>query len=402
MLSETKLQALRRNPRTETRKRVADKDGLYVRVTASGTITFCYDYWIGGRTGRRGTVTLGKYPIVSLAQAREKLIEAKRLVSEGKDPAREKRAASEKVKDAKTFDEWWHSYIKFSTLADSTIKMRHAVYERDVKPTFGSWKLAEITADDVRRMCDRILNRGAPAVAVHAREIINLVFRWAKLKGEKVNNPAEDVPPCSIAHFRPKERYLTPQEIHYVLDVFKYVGADSSVKIAAKLLMLTFVRKSELTDATWNEIDFEKKLWTIPAARMKKRTPHIVPLSDQAIDLLIALKTMAGSSEFVLPGRYDVSKPMANSTLNRFFQATAEESTKRGKPVDHYGPHDLRRTASTILHERGYASDWIEKQLAHEQRGVRAVYNKAQYLEQRREMMQDWADVIDSFARGEY
>lgn len=400
MLSETKLQAIRRNPSTVTTKRLADKDGLYIRISTAGTITFGYDYYVGGRSGHRGTINFGQYPVVSLAQARERLLEARRLVAAGKDPQREKKAAADKVKDALTLDEWWHSYIKASPLADSTIKMRSAVYERDVNPAFGRRKLQEISSDDVRRLCDKILNRGAPAVAVHAREIINLVYRWARLKGEKVQNPTEDVTPCSIAHFKPRERCLSPHEIHAVLDAFKYIGADSSVKIASKLLLLTFVRKSELTNATWGEIDFEKKLWTIPAARMKKRAAHLVPLSDQAIDLLVALKTMAGASEYILPGRYDTSKPMANSTLNRFLFIAAEEATKHGTPVDRFGPHDLRRTASTILHERGYASDWIEKQLAHEQRGVRAVYNKAQYLDQRRGMMQDWSDIVDCFAAG--
>lgn len=120
------------------------------------------------------------------------------------------------------------------------------------------------------------------------------------------------------------------------------------MKIASKLLLLTFVRKSELTNATWSEIDIEKQQWTIPAARMKKRAAHLVPLSDQAIDLLVALKTMAGASEYILPGLYDASKPIANSTLNRFLFIAAEEATKHGTPVDRFGPHDLRRTASTI------------------------------------------------------
>ena len=162
---------------------------------------------------------------------------------------------------------------------------------------------------------------------------------------------------------------------------------------------MTFVRKSELTKATWNEIDFEEALWTIPAGRMKKRTPHVVPLSSQALDILIGLKTLAGSSEFVLPSRYDSTKPMSSATFNRFFQQLSEEATKQGKHLPPFGPHDLRRTASTLLHEAGFSSDWIEKQLAHEQRGVRAVYNKAQYIEQRRSMMQQWSDMIAGFTK---
>ena len=124
MLSETKLQAIRRNPSTVTTKRLADKDGLYIRISTAGTITFGYDYYVGGRSGHRGTINFGQYPVVSLAQARERLLEARRLVAAGKDPQREKKAAADKVKDALTLDEWWHSYIKASPLADSTIKMR--------------------------------------------------------------------------------------------------------------------------------------------------------------------------------------------------------------------------------------------------------------------------------------
>ena len=124
---------------------------------------------------------------------------------------------------------------------------------------------------------------------------------------------------------------------------------------------MTFVRKSELTKATWDEIDFEEALWTIPAGRMKKRTPHVVPLSSQALDILIGLKTLAGSSEFVLPSRYDSTKPMSSATFNRFFRQLSEAAEKQGKHLPPFGPHDLRRTASTLLHEAGFASDWIEK-----------------------------------------
>lgn len=223
------------------------------------------------------------------------------------------------------------------------------------------------------------------------------VFKWAQLRGEKVENPAESVPPTSIARFRPRERSLSPNEIGTALKCFDYVGANLAVKAGAKLLLLTFVRKSELSEAKWSEIDFEREVWVIPAERMKKRQPHVVPLSSQAIDLFIALRSLSGSSPFVLPNRYETSRPMSSATFNRFFAQVSLAAQERGLSLAHFGPHDLRRTASTILHEEGFSSDWIEKQLAHEQRGVRAVYNKAQYIDKRRSMMQSWADLVDSY-----
>lgn len=275
--------------------------------------------------------------------------------------------------------------------------MRCSIYRRDLQQTLGRRKLIDITESDIRSLCDKIVDRSAPAVAVHVRDILLQVFNWANLRGEKIEIPASAIAPTSIARFKPRERNLTPHEIKIAIESFDDVGANVAIKAGTKLLMLTFVRKSELANATWDEIDFNRSLWTIPAARMKKRKPHIVPLSSQAIDILVALKTLAGSSDYVLPGRYDSTKPISNATFNRFFQQIADAARKRGKQLEDFGPHDLRRTASTLLHEAGFSSDWIEKQLAHEQCGVRAVYNKAQYLEQRRQMMQSWADMIDAY-----
>jgi integrase len=158
------------------------------------------------------------------------------------------------------------------------------------------------------------------------------------------------------------------------------------------------VRKSELSNATWSEINFSEALWTIPKERMKRRTPHLVFLPRQALDIFIALKTFAGGSDYVLPSRYDSDLPMSAATLNRVLSSTYKAAQKDGEQLGKFGPHDLRRTASTLLHEAGYNTDWIEKCLAHEQRGVRAIYNKAEYREQRTAMLQDWADMIDEWA----
>lgn len=396
MLSNTSLQAILRAKRTVA-ERFPDRDGLYVIATPRGTVSFKWDFYMGGRNGRRGTLAIGQYPIISLAQARDLLLEAKKDVASGIDPSKKKVAAKRAARSSGTFRSWWMDYLAHADLADSTKAMRCAVFTRDLDKTIGNLLLTEITEDRLRDLFDRIVERGAPAVAIHCRDICMSVFDWARARGTKIENVSRLIPPTSIARFKPRERNLSPEEIKTALHCFRYVGANVQVKTAAKLLLLTFVRKSELAHATWDEIDFERRLWTIPADRMKKRTLHVVPLSDQAFDLLVSLKTLAGSSPYVLPGRYDPGRPMSGATFNQFFSNVCEAAKREGFKLEHFGPHDLRRTASTLLHEAGFASDWIEKQLAHGQRGVRAVYNKAQYLEQRRQMMPSWADMIDAY-----
>ena len=293
---------------------------------------------------------------------------AKKMIAAGKSPAKEKARDKARVKDAETFGAWAEKWLRGYQMADSTRDMRRSIYERELKPKFSNQKLVEITHEDLRALTDAIVERGAPATAVHAREVMLQVFRWAIERGQKVENPAELVRPT------------TP-----------------SIRAAAKLLLLTMVRKSELTNATWSEINFSEALWTIPKERMKRRNPHLVFLSRQALDIFIALKTFAGGSDYVLPSRYDSDLPMSSATLNQVLTLTYRLAQKEGKSLAKFGPHDLRRTASTLLHEAGYNTDWIEKCLAHEQRGVRAVYNKAEYREQRTAMLQDWADMIDEW-----
>ena len=284
-------------------------------------------------------------------------------------------------------------------MADSTRDMRRACYDRELKGPFGNKLMTEITHDDLRHLTDKIVERGAPATAVHSREVVMQIYRWANERGLKVENPADMVRPTSIAKFQPRERALSPDEIGLMYQYLDKVAAGPQFKVACKLLLLTMVRKSELAEAKWDEINFSEALWTIPKERMKRRNPHLVFLSNQALDIFIALKTFAGGSDYVLPSRYDADQPMSNATLNRVLELVYSLAQKEGKALDKFGPHDLRRTASTLLHEAGYNTDWIEKCLAHEQKGVRAVYNKAEYREQRTSMLQDWADMIDKWTK---
>lgn len=252
----------------------------------------------------------------------------------------------------------------------------------------------------VLELCEVIKKRGAPATAVHAREIIQQIYRHAKSRGLPLDNPAESIKSSAIASFKPRERALTPHEIRIFFTVIDTVGTLPTLKLALKFILLTMCRKGELLQATWKEIDFASATWIVPSERMKARRPHAVYLSRQAVDLLVGLKTCAGSSPYLLPGRYETDQPMSNATLNRVISVTVEKAHMQGFELPSFCVHDLRRTASTLLHEAGFNTDWIEKCLAHEQRGVRSVYNKAEYAEQRREMLQCWADMIDKWTSG--
>ena len=372
-----------------------------VVVQPSGAIVFRYDYRLNGR---RETLTLGRYGPdgLSLARAREKLIDAKRAISEGRSPAQEKQHDKRRLKEAKRFGEFGEKWFQESRMADSTRAMRRSIYERDILPTFRNRLLSEIAPDDLRMMCGKVKDRGAPATAVHVRDIVKLIFAFAILHGEKVANPADEVGPASIATFVPKDRSLSPAEIRVMLGQLEHVPTLPTIRLGMKLFLLTMVRKSELQDATWDEVDFENAVWSIPKERMKRSKAHNVYLSEQAVDIFVALKTCAGNSRYVLPSRYDADAPMSRATFNRITTAVVVGAKKEGLPLEPFTVHDLRRTGSTLLNELGFNSDWIEKCLAHEDgRSSRGVYNKAEYEHQRRHMMQEWSNMLDAWVLGQ-
>lgn len=396
MLTDTQLKSLKP---TGKLYKMADRDGLYVAVTRTGQISFRYDYRLNGR---RETIVLGKYGPdgISLLQARDRLIEARREIANGNSPAREKQRSILQSKGAKSFGDFTKLWLNEYRMAESTKAMRKSIIDRDIEHVFGRRLLNEIPPQDLRALCEKIKSRNAPATAIHVREIVGQIYRFAIERGHKVTNPADDVKASSIATFKPKDRALSPEEIKFFFDELEHIGTLPTIKLALKLILLTLVRKGELLNAIWDEVDFEAAKWTIPAARMKARRAHVVYLSQQAMDIMIALKTCAGSSKYLLPSRYEGDKGMSSATLNRVIDVTVERAQKRDIPLDTFSVHDLRRTGSTLLHEAGFNSDWIEKALAHEQKGVRAIYNKAEYADQRRDMLQQWANMVDGWIAG--
>lgn len=397
MLSDISLRNLK--PKAAPYK-VTDRDGMYVTVSPKGTITFRYDYRLNGR---RETIVLGRYGAtgLSLARARERCLDAKRTVAEGRSPSQEKQRDKRRAAEAKTFQEFSVQWLAEARMADSTRSMRKSIIDRDILPLLKNRLLTEISADDLRDLCNKAKVRGAPATAVHIRDIVKQVYGFAILHGEKVANPADDVGPSSIATFVPRDRALSPTEIRVMHKLMETVATYPTIRLALRLILLTLVRKSELIEATWNEVDFENALWTIPKHRMKGSKPHNVYLSQQALDIMVALRTCAGGSKYLLPSRYDADRCMSKATMNRVTQLIVERAKTAGLPLESFTVHDLRRTGSTILNELGFNSDWIEKCLAHEDgRSSRGVYNKAEYAEQRRHMLQEWADMIDAWVVG--
>lgn len=399
MLSDGTLRGMK--PQASLYK-VADRDGLYVVVTPRGTISFRMDYRLNGR---RETLTIGRYGTkdgISLLMARERCMEARKAIAQGVSPAQEKQREKSRQAEAQTFGEYTKRWLAEHRMADSTKAMRKTVIDRDILPVFQNRRMAEIGPEDLRALCAKIKGRGAPATAVIAREIVKLVFAYAAMHGEKAPNPADEVGPSSIATFVPKDRALSPSEIRLMHRLLETTATLPTIRLALRLVLLTLVRKSELIEATWGEVDFENAVWSIPKSRMKTGKPHNVYLSQQALDIFIALHTCAAGSKFVLPSRYDADRCMSKATLNRVTQVIAEKAKESNLPLEPFTVHDLRRTGSTILNELGFNGDWIEKCLAHEDgRSSRGVYNKAEYAEQRRHMLQEWADMIDAWVAGE-
>ena len=397
MLTDAALKALK--PKEKLYK-VTDRDGMYVLVTPNGSLSFRLDYRLNGR---RETVVFGKYgPTgLSLARAREKCIDAKRAISEGRSPAIEKQREKRRLLEAKSFGEFGEKWLLAGPMAESTRSMRRSVFERELLPIWRKRLLNEITPDDLRAHCAAIVERGAPATAIHVRDILKQIYGFAILHGEKVANPADEVGPASIASFVPRDRSLSPAEIRVMLKQLEHVTTLPTIRLGLRLYLLTMVRKSELLDAIWSEIDFVNAVWSIPKERMKRSKAHNVYLSRQVLDIFIALKTCAGNSKYVLPSRYDADAPMSRATFNRVTYLVVEQARKEGLPLEPFTVHDLRRTGSTILNELGFNSDWIEKCLAHEDgRSSRGIYNKAEYEVQRRHMMQEWSNIVEAWVAG--
>ena len=390
-LSKTKLEGLK--PKAKPYEE-ADKEGMFAEVLTSGSIVFRYRYRL---FGKREKVTLGSYPEMSLKQARTAHMDARKLVEAGKSPAKEKQRMKTESARAETFREFTELWLAESTSGPDWLEVQSQWLERDIYPAFGNRRLKDITPDDVLTLLDSIKARGASHSALRVRGIIKQVFDYAIARQRTTFNPAVAIPTKIIAKPKGRERALSEKEIRSFFSALEASNADTSNKIALRLIFMTMVRKGELRGARWQDVDFDRAEWHIPETKNGK--PHIVYLSAQALDFFRQLKSMAGASPWVLPSRSEPRNPIGESTLNSVLYGIEMAQLRKGVKWESFTVHDLRRTASTILHEQGFNSDVIEKALNHTMRGVRGVYNRAQYADQRRQMLQAWANLIDAMAK---
>ena len=418
-LTDTKVRSIKP---TGKGYQMADEGGLFLLVQPSGRKSWKLRYRMGGRDTKQEKVTLGDYPAFSLTNARSWRDDCRALIGRGVSPMALRRgdpipdavtpAAKElaqlfirhwcvatvqkarqqevEAKASNTVEAFvWEWFQKIVEPANSDPRNIKRVLEKDIIPAIGGKELDQVTVTDVLAITDKIKNRGSDQMALQTRNVLKRLFSYAIARQKMTTNPAAAIEAKYIATAKSRDVALTPSETGRLLRAIYQSSMNRSHKLALHLLILCMVRKSEMIEARWEEIDLANAEWSIPGERMKMDHPHFVPLSRQAVAMLDELKGLSSGSEWVFPSRNTLSKPISKTTLNSTVRSLEHD-------VRDFVIHDFRRTASTHLHEAGFNSDWIEKALAHETKGIRGVYNRAQYADQRREMLQWWADFVDS------
>lgn len=392
----TDKRVMNAKPDSKPRK-LFDGEGLFLLVKADGGKYWRLKFRFGGQ---EKLLALGVYPSLSLADARIAAGKARKLLVNGIDPTAERRAIkqaaeAESLVIHNTFQrvalEWYD--LKRASWADATARKAEEALRIDLMPAIGSRPIAHLTSPEVVKALQAVEKR-SPHMADKARQYCGAIVRYAIRTGRREDGRILDLRDVLKPLNEARPATLEANDLPAFLKALEDYKGALQTRIAIKLLMLTFVRPSELTGATWAELDLDACEWRIPAERMKMSQPHIVPLSDQAVGLLQELQTMATSSPYLFPNeRAPKSQPMARDTLSKALRSMGYQ----GRVT----PHRFRTMASTLLNEMSFHSDWIERQLAHkESNKIRAAYNRAQYMTERRRMMQHWADYLDGMAKG--
>lgn len=401
-LSDAAIRGLK--PRERAFK-VYDRDGLFLLVKPGGSKLWRWRFHFDQK---EKLMALGEYPLVTLAEAREQLLAARKVLASGVDPMAERKAEVEaKQKEAEarhkeveerhheaenSFEniarKWWDWWAVGKSARHTDYVLRRL--EADVFPAFGQKFIDAVTPADIRNLMLSIESRGARDVAKRAHETTGQVFRYAIAHGIASRNPASDFKSKDILTEAKGENFsrVDAKELPDLLLKMENYDGDALTRLAMKLMAYTFVRTSELIEAEWQEFDLDNARWDIPAERMKMDTPHIVPLAPQSVAVLRALSLLTGNRRLVFPGAHNKEKPMSNNTILFALYRLGYKGRMTG--------HGFRGLASTILHENGFEDEHVELQLAHQKRNkVAAAYNHAKYLKQRAVMMQWWADYLD-------
>lgn len=369
--------------------RLFDGKGLYLEVLPSGGKYWRLKYRYAGMEKR---LALGVYPEVTLSDARERCDQARKALAAGNDPGELKKEAKRLaiLKGENTFEtiarEWYEQH-KHEWVTNYAEKMIVRL-ETHIFPTLGNRPVAEIKAPELLSVLRVVEKSGALDLARRLKQTCGQIFMYAISTGRAERNPVPDLQGALKTPVQKNRAYLKADELPEYLKKLEAFDGEYQTKLALKFLLLSFVRTTELRAAVWQEINFDTAEWRIPAERMKMRDPHIVPLSTQAVAVLRELRKHSGSREHLFPNHNKPSTFMSENTMLFALYRMGYHSKATG--------HGFRSTASTILNENGFQPDVIERQLAHcERNKVRAAYNHAQYLPERRKMMQWWADYLD-------
>ena len=378
---------------TGKKAKLFDRGGLYLEVTPAGGKVFRLKYRFAGK---EKTLTIGKYPAFSLVEARQAAENARRLLVSGQDPSEAKQQEKRERQAAalNTFEaiaRRWHS--------DNLIRWKenHAArvlryFETDVFPVIGEMPIQEIRVSDIKTVLDGVMTRGVNNTAEKIREWTGAIFDYAVMLEVVETNPAYSLRkyiPAKQTDHRPA---LPREELTEFFRRLILAEIEPQNRIALILNMLTFLRSTELRGGQWNEIDFDAAMWTVPAQRMKHektapKPPHAVPLADWTLELLAELKEITGNTPFLFPSRTKTDGFISDATISRII----ERMGYKGRVT----PHGFRSLASSVLNEQGFNPDAIERQLAHiENNKIRAAYNRADYLTERKEFMQWYSDFL--------
>jgi len=386
--------AIRNAKPTDKQYKMVDGDGMHLLVSTKGGKYWRLDYRFNGK---RKTISLGVYPEVKLKSARKRREEARELVAHGVDPSTH-RKVQKATAGRDTFEaiarEW---YAKHSPLwSESHGKRILRRFEKDLFPWLGNRPIVQITAPELLSVLRRIEKRGAIETTHRAHQNCGQVFRYAIATGRAERDPSGDlrgaIPPAKEKHH---PSISNTKQIGGLLRAIDGYEGTLVTKCALQIAPLVFVRPGELRHAEWAEFDIPNKEWRIPAEKMKMKAPHIVPLSDQVIEILNEIRPLTGcdNGKYVFPSVRSVKRPMSENTVNAALR-------RMGYSKDEMTGHGFRSIASTRLNEMGWNRDAIERQLAHAERdNVRAAYNYAEHLDERRKMMQAWADYLDDLKK---
>lgn len=392
MLSDTRIRGLRRR---EKLYRVADYGGLCIEVATSGTKLWRYRYRYNGKARMIG---LGRYPDVTLTEARKRRDEARRHLAADTDPsiAKRRRKKAKLAAAENTFEAVGRDWMKRQRVSEKTAEKNRWLLETFAFPEIGALPITEITSRDLLLMLRKVEATGKLETARRIKMKCGQVFRQAIREGVAETDPTASLRGALQAPEAKHHAAITdPRAIGGLLRAIDEYSGYAVTRAALRLLALVFVRPGELRYAEWSEFDLDAAEWRIPEGRMKMKAPHLVPLSKQAVAILKDLHKLTGSGRYAFPSVRSAQRPISENTLNAALR-------RMGFTKDEVCSHGFRAMASSRLNEMGWTPDAIERQLAHaESNKVRAAYaHGAQYLAERRRMMQAWADHLDSLRAG--